>query len=89
MAHRSKRLLALSVFVVIASVLIWNFSEVKTEARWLLSSRGCSEFCVALRSNEVFSGRRGADRERSRFDLAFLREAASFRLARRPYREFR
>jgi hypothetical protein len=39
MAHRSKRLLALSVFVVIASVLVWNFSEVKTEARWLFSSR--------------------------------------------------
>jgi hypothetical protein len=39
MAHRSKRLLALSVFVVIASFLVWNFSEAKTEARWLLSSR--------------------------------------------------
>jgi hypothetical protein len=39
MAHRSKRLLALSVIAVIASVLIWNFSEVKNEARWLLSSR--------------------------------------------------
>src|SRR6266403_2388687 len=38
MAHRSKRLLALSVFVVIASVLVWNFSETKTEARWLVSS---------------------------------------------------
>lgn len=39
MAHRSTRLLALSVFVVIASILVWNFSEVKTEARWLLLSR--------------------------------------------------
>ncbi len=38
MAPRSKRLLALSGFVVIASVLVWNFSEVRTEARWLLSS---------------------------------------------------
>src|SRR5690349_500967 len=39
MAHRSKRLLALSVFVVIAFVLVWNFSEAKTNARWLLLSR--------------------------------------------------
>lgn len=39
MAHRSKRLLALSVFVVIVVVLVCNFSEAKTEARWLLSSR--------------------------------------------------
>jgi hypothetical protein len=41
MTHRSKRLLALSLslFVVIASVLVWNYSAVKTEARWLLSSR--------------------------------------------------
>jgi len=39
MAYRSKRLLALSVFVVIASVLVWNFSQTKTEARWLVSSR--------------------------------------------------
>jgi hypothetical protein len=29
---------ALSVFVLIASILVWNFSEVKTEARWLFSS---------------------------------------------------
>ena len=39
LAYRSKRLLALSVFVVIAFVLVWNFSKVRTEARWLLSSR--------------------------------------------------
>ncbi|HEY4948896.1 MAG TPA: hypothetical protein VIH88_01055 [Candidatus Acidoferrales bacterium] len=39
MTHRSKRLLVLSLFVVIASVLVWNYSAVKTEARWLLSSR--------------------------------------------------
>jgi hypothetical protein len=47
MAHRSKRLLALSMFVVIASVLVWNFSETKTEARWLVSSRRYkSEVCA-------------------------------------------
>ena len=39
MAYRSKRLLAWSVFVVIVFVLVWKYSEVKTEARWLLSSR--------------------------------------------------
>ena len=39
MAHSSPRLLALSVFVLITSVLVWNYSKVKTEARWLLSSR--------------------------------------------------
>jgi len=39
MTHRSKRLLALAVFVVITSVLVWNYSEIETEARWLLSSR--------------------------------------------------
>jgi hypothetical protein len=39
MAHRSKRLLALSAFVVVAFVLVWNFSEAKTNARWLLLSR--------------------------------------------------
>lgn len=39
MTHRSKRLVALSVFVVIASLLVWNFSKTKTEARWLVSSR--------------------------------------------------
>ena len=39
MTHRSKRLLALSLFAVIAFVLVWNYSAVQTEARWLLSSR--------------------------------------------------
>jgi hypothetical protein len=39
MAYRSKRLLALIVFIVIASVLVWNFSELETEGRWLLLSR--------------------------------------------------
>jgi hypothetical protein len=39
MAYRSKRLLALFVFVAIASVLVWNLSEVKTEVKWLISSR--------------------------------------------------
>ena len=39
MAHRSKRLLVLSVIVLVAFVLVWNFSETKTEARWLVSSR--------------------------------------------------
>jgi hypothetical protein len=38
MTHRSKLLLALIVFVAIVSVLVWNYSEVKTEARWLGSS---------------------------------------------------
>src|SRR5215831_4867862 len=39
MTHSSPRLQTLSVFVLITSVLIWNYSKVKTEARWLLSSR--------------------------------------------------
>lgn len=39
MTYRSKRWLALSVSVVIAAVLVWNYSEVKTEGRWLLFSR--------------------------------------------------
>ena len=39
MANRSKHLLALAVFVLISSVLVWEFSEAKTEVRWLLSSR--------------------------------------------------
>jgi len=39
MTHRSRWFLALVVFVVIATVLIWNYSAVQTEARWLLSSR--------------------------------------------------
>lgn len=39
MANRSKYLLALSIFVLITFVLIWEFPEAKTEARWILSSR--------------------------------------------------
>ncbi|MGA7916457.1 MAG: hypothetical protein WCA00_14575, partial [Candidatus Acidiferrales bacterium] len=39
MTHRSKRLLALSLLLLIGSVLVWNYSAVQTEARWLLSSR--------------------------------------------------
>ena len=38
MAHRTKRWLVLSAFVLIASVLAWNCPEVRTEARWLFSS---------------------------------------------------
>jgi hypothetical protein len=39
MAYRSKLLLALSLFVVVTYVFVWNYSPVKTEVRWLLSSR--------------------------------------------------
>jgi hypothetical protein len=39
MTHRSRWFLALVLFVIIASVLVWNYSAVQTEARWLLSSR--------------------------------------------------
>ena len=38
MTHHSKRF-ALLVFVVIAFVLVWDYSAVKTKTRWLLSSR--------------------------------------------------
>lgn len=38
MAHTSSRLLVLSAFVLITSMLVWNYSKVKTEVRWLLSS---------------------------------------------------
>jgi hypothetical protein len=39
MTHRSKRFLVLLLFVVVASVLIWNYSAVQTDSRRLLSSR--------------------------------------------------
>jgi len=41
MTRFSKRLLALFLFLflVIASVLVWNYSAAETESRWLLSSR--------------------------------------------------
>jgi hypothetical protein len=39
MSNRSKRVLAWSVCVLGALLLFWNYFEVKTEVRWLLSSR--------------------------------------------------
>jgi hypothetical protein len=39
MNHRSKRVLAWSACLVLAILLFWKYFEVKTEVRWLLSSR--------------------------------------------------
>ena len=39
MNHRSKRVLVWSACVVLALFLFWKYFEVKTEVRWLLSSR--------------------------------------------------
>ena len=38
MTHRSKWLLVIFVLVVSACVLVWNYSAMQDEARWLLSS---------------------------------------------------
>jgi hypothetical protein len=39
MNHRLQRILAWSACVVFALLLLWKYFEVKTEVRWLLSSR--------------------------------------------------
>ena len=47
MTNRSRWLLALVLFVVIASVSVWNYSALQTEARWLLSSRHYKSYLLS------------------------------------------